>query len=102
MTPTPARRPAPQAVRRALGSLAVIALGLGIFTGVDIVVAPPARAAIGDLPTWDDVQRAKNNEASAAAKVTEIEALIVQVEAEVEATRVAAEEAAQKLFEAED
>lgn len=96
------RRAASPLFRRALGGAAVLALGLGIFTGVDSVQPTAAQAAIGDLPTWDDVQRAKSDEAAAGAKVTEIEALIVQVEEEVEATREAAEVAAEKLFEAED
>lgn len=95
-------RSARPAARRALGGAAVLAIGLGVLGGVDLVAAPEARAAISDLPSWDDVQKAKNDQASAAEKVTEIEALIVQVEEQVEQTRKASEEAAAKLFEAED
>lgn len=95
-------RTKPTAIRRALGGVAVLAIGLGVLGGVDLAAAPEARAAISDLPTWDDVQKAKNDQASAAEKVTEIESLIMQVEEQVEQTRKASEEAAAKLFEAED
>lgn len=57
-----------------------------------------------DLPTWDDVQEAKKNKTAAAAQVTEIEGLLVQVQAQVEDARaksdvaVAKAEAAEKQF----
>lgn len=54
-----------------------------------------------DLPTWDDVQAAKQNEATAAAKVQEIEQLIAQSEAELERLRTATETANAKWQEAE-
>ncbi len=39
------------------------------------------------LPTWQDVQNAKQNQAATATKITEIEALLVQVAQEVEQTK---------------
>ena len=45
----------------------------------------PAQAL--DLPSWADVEAAKQNEATAAAKVIEIEGLIAQGEAELERLR---------------
>ena len=45
----------------------------------------PAQAL--DLPSWADVEAAKQNEATAAAKVIEIESLIAQGEAELERLR---------------
>lgn len=63
----------------------------------------PAHAA--DLPTWDDVQAAKKNEAAAAAKAKEIKGLIAEGEKELTKLRnthaTVAEEmrAAQKKFE---
>lgn len=93
MTPT---------IRRVLGGAAVVAICVGAFSGAEFVTAPAAQAIVSDLPTWNDVQRAKNDEAAAALKVAEIEGLIVEVQAEVEQTRAAAEEAAAKLFAAEE
>ena len=84
MTPT---------IRRVLGGAAVVAICVGAFSGAEFVTAPAAQAIVSDLPTWNDVQRAKNDEAAAALKVAEIEGLIVEVQAEVEQTRAAAEEA---------
>ncbi|RRD61308.1 M23 family metallopeptidase [Leucobacter sp. OH1287] len=56
--------------------------------------ASPAAAL--DLPTWDDVQAAKANEAAAAQKVTEIEGLIEQVKSEVATLQQAAVDAQAK------
>lgn len=47
-----------------------------------------ANAAVdSSLPTWQDVENAKGNQAATAAKITEIEALLVQVAEEVEQTK---------------
>lgn len=56
---------------------------------IGVLKAQPARAL--DLPTWADVQAAKANEASAAAKVKQIQGLISQLQAEVAATQAEAE-----------
>lgn len=47
---------------------------------------PPAAHAV-DLPTWDDVQRAKANQAATDAKVKEIEQLIVGQKKELDRLR---------------
>ncbi|MGK0722084.1 peptidoglycan DD-metalloendopeptidase family protein [Leucobacter sp. W1478] len=60
---------------------AILGTGLvGAGTG-----SVPAQAL--DLPSWADVEAAKQNEATAAAKVIEIEGLIAQGEAELERLR---------------
>lgn len=90
------------AIRRALGGAAALALGVSVLGGVSLVNAPDANAIVSDLPTWNDVQQAKNDQASAAKKVTEIEALIVQVQNEVAQTQAELEAAAEKQHEAEN
>lgn len=87
--------------RKFLAATAAMALGLSGFIAVNTFNAPGAQAVAEGLPTWDDVQAAKNNEAAAAQKVAEIEGLIIQVQNQVEATRQAADIAAMKLIEAE-
>ena len=68
--------------------------------------APDAHAL--DLPTWEDVQAAKANEARTAEKITEIQNLLVEVRSEVaqrqrEAEVAAAEaEAAEQRFQEAD
>lgn len=63
----------------------------------------PANAAVdADLPTWQDVQNAKGNQAATAAKITEIEALLVQVAQEVETTKRESEAAISAYAIAED
>ncbi|GAA3600199.1 hypothetical protein GCM10022198_25760 [Klugiella xanthotipulae] len=93
--------------RRALRRGLTVALVGSLFAaGLNATAAQPAYAL--DLPTWSDVQAAKKNEAATAAKVTEIEGLIVRLQDEVEATKVEAErtfniyvEAQQKFQEAD-
>lgn len=82
------------------GGLA-LSLTLAAFSWAATAQAPAAYANVNDLPTWDDVQRAKNDEAAAAAKITEIEALIVTLEAEVARTVQEADAAAAAQHEAE-
>lgn len=74
--------------RRLVGALAAALVGLALFRSGG---ATPAHGV--ELPTWDDVQAAKRNEAAAAAKVTEIEGLLEQSLAELELLRVATEQA---------
>lgn len=67
------------------------AAGIGVWAVVGALLlggqlhAAPAHAL--DLPTWDDVQAAKNDSTAAAAKVTEIEGLIAAGEQELERLR---------------
>lgn len=78
-----------------LGILGLSALGMGFGS-----------AAFADnYPSWDDVQRAKNNEAAKADEISRIEGLIANLEADVankqaEAARLADEyAAAQEAYE---
>ena len=65
--------------------------------------APAAQAAVDEsLPTWDDVQKAKNDEASTAEQITEIEGLLKQLAVEVESTRKESEAAIAAYALAED
>ncbi|WP_292834928.1 M23 family metallopeptidase [Microbacterium sp.] len=81
------------------------ALGLGIL-GIGALGIGLGPAAFGaDYPSWDDVERAKANEASKAAEVSRIEGLINSLQADVaakqaEAARLGDEyAAAQEAFE---
>lgn len=82
-----------------------MALGLGIVgIGALGLIGIPSAFADG-YPSWDDVQRARDNEASKAAEVSRIEGLIAGLQADVankqaEAERLAGEySAAQNAFE---
>lgn len=81
--------------RRIIGTVVAL-LGLVLFYGGG---ATPARGV--ELPTWDDVQAAKQNEADAAAKVQELEGLLEQSKAELELLRVATEQANVRWQDAE-
>ncbi|OJX65615.1 MAG: hypothetical protein BGO95_01805 [Micrococcales bacterium 73-13] len=56
----------------------------------------PAVAHADDYPSWDDVVAAQNDEAAAAAAVTQIQNLLVQLQAEVERTKADLEAKAKK------
>lgn len=85
------------------------ALGLGAvgFVAATAFLAPgiPSAFGIEGYPSWDDVQRAKGNEAAKAAEIARIEKLIADLTADVaykqaEAERLGAEYAkAQADFE---
>lgn len=63
----------------------------------------PSYAAVDQsLPTWSDVQKAKNNQAATQQKITEIQALLVQLEQEVAATKLELENAVKAYAVAED
>lgn len=79
--------------------LAVTAVGL---IGAPLVTTTSANAVDASLPTWQDVENAKQNQAATAAKVKEIEALLVQVAQEVENTRKELEAAVAARAVAED
>lgn len=78
-----------------LGILGLSALGMGFGSA----------AFADDYPSWDDVQRAKNNEDAKASEISRIEGLIANLEADVankqaEAARLADEyAAAQEAYE---
>lgn len=101
--------PTPRELQRLRGPLSRRAAlgfgGLGIL-GLGALAAGVGSAAFAaDYPSWDDVQRAKNNEAAKAQEVTRIEGLINSLQADVaakqaEADRLAGEyAAAQEAYE---
>ena len=78
-----------------LGALSVAALSaFGIGSGVNAAYA-------ATYPSWDDVQRAKNNEAAKAAEISRIENLIASLKQKVAETKAAAEAAGNEYFEAQ-
>ena len=99
--PTEAERAqftAPMSRRGALGVgiVGLAALGTGVVAGV----APAAFAA--SYPSWDDVQRAKNNEAAKAGEVARIEGLIAQLTDNVNRTQAEAQRLAGEFFVAQE
>lgn len=61
------------------------------------LVSPVAPARAVDYPSWQDLQNAKANTASAAAQVTAIENLITGLQVQVKETEAAAEKSASEL-----
>jgi murein DD-endopeptidase MepM/ murein hydrolase activator NlpD len=61
------------------------------------LVSPVAPARADDFPSWQDLQNAKANTASAAAQVTAIENLIAGLQLQVQETQAAAEKSASEL-----
>ncbi len=98
--PTPREQRAlrnPMSRRMALGLGGVGILSLG---ALGLTVAPTAFAA--DYPSWDDVQRAKNNEAAKASEVSRIEGLIASLQADVAAKQAEAERLAGEYLAAQE
>lgn len=87
----------PVSRRSAIGIGAVSLAAVGIGAGVGIA---PAFAA--SYPSWDDVQRAKNNEAAKAGEVTRIQGLINSLTDNVNRTRAEAERLAEVFFVAQE
>lgn len=78
-----------------LGALSVVALSaFGITSGV-------TAAHAASYPSWDDVQKAKQNEASKAAEVKRIEGLIQSLTQKVSETQAAAEVASTEFYNAQ-
>src|SRR5690606_6113460 len=76
-----------------LGVLGVAAMSaFGIGSGVSVAYA-------ASYPSWDDVQRAKNNEAAKAAEVSRIQGLIQSLTQKVAETKAAAEAAGNEFYE---
>lgn len=67
--------------------VALAAATLVALVSMPLVTPTQASAVDASLPTWQDVQDAKNNQAATANKIKEIEALLVQVNKEVETTK---------------
>src|SRR5690606_742235 len=94
--PTPGEQRAlwPALVNRRT-ALSIGALGVA---GVALLGAPSLPAAYAaDYPSWDDVQRAKKNEASKAAEIKRIEGLIASLAENVRRTQEIADQRAEEL-----
>jgi len=63
---------------------------------------PAAPAQAVDLPTWEDVEAAKQNEAATAKKVTQIEKLLAAGEKKLEQLRGQYATAAEEMLQAEE
>ena len=78
-----------------VGVLSVAALSaFGIGSGVSAAYA-------ASYPSWDDVQRAKQNEAAKASEVSRIQGLIQSLTQKVAETQAAAEAAGNEFYEAQ-
>lgn len=75
-----------------LGILGMSALGVGLGSA----------AFAADYPSWDDVQRAKNNESAKAQEVSRIEGLIQSLQADVAAKQAEAERLASEYAAAQE
>ena len=80
------------------GAIGLGAIGLGALGAIGLGVGFGGTAAFAaDYPSWDDVQRAKDNESAKAAEVTRIEGLIASLQADVAAKQAEAERLAAEL-----
>lgn len=80
------------------------ALSLGVLgvAATAAIASPLVPAAFADeYPTWDDVQRAKANQAAKASEVTRIQGLIESLKADVAAKQAAAEKASDEFYVAQ-
>ncbi len=79
----------------------IAAAALGVVA-VGAAAGPLIPAAFADgYPSWDDVQRAKANEAAKAAQVTTIQGLITSLTAHVASTRAIADQRAGEFYQAQ-
>lgn len=69
------------------GAFGLGALGVAAFAAFGIGSGVSAAYAASYYPSWDDVQRAKNNEAAKAAEITRIEGLIQSLTQKVAETQ---------------
>lgn len=78
-----------------VGALSVVALSaFGISSGVGAAYA-------ASYPSWDDVQKAKKNEADKAAEIKRIEGFIASLKQKVADAEAAAEAASNEFYEAQ-
>lgn len=88
-----------RARRAAMLAAGVVAIA-GLLLGSPGMLAP-SQAIVSDLPTWADVEAAKQNEAATAAKITQIEGLLAAVQQEVAQTQAELTAATTAQIEAE-
>lgn len=81
------------------------AMGIGALgiAGAALFAAPQIPAAYAaSYPSWDDVQRAKRNQAAKAAEVTRIQGLIKALTDNVAATQAIADQRAAEYYQAQE
>lgn len=81
------------------------AIGLGVLgvAGASLFAAPKIPAAYAaSYPSWDDVQRAKSNQAAKTAEVTRIQGLIKSLTDNVAATQAIADQRADEWYTAQE
>lgn len=78
----------------------VLALSVGLVVTGAAIAPSPAHA--DQYPTWADVQAAKANQAAAQAEVTQVTALLKNLQTESQQAQAAAVTAGQKLADAQD
>ncbi|MFE7845350.1 peptidoglycan DD-metalloendopeptidase family protein [Microbacterium sp. NPDC057407] len=81
------------------GALGLGAIGLATLGAIGGPLIAPAFAV--DYPSWDDVVRAKSNQAAKQAQVTKIQGLIRALADDVAAKKAAAEQAAGEFYVAQ-
>lgn len=79
--------------------LAVTGLALAGLVGTVVVDAPTAQAVT--YPTWDEVKNARGKESAKQGQITEIKAIISELDAKVEAAQAKAKELGQVFFDAQ-
>ena len=80
--------------------LVVIALAAMVASGA--VVNQGAEAAwAADYPSWTDVQNARSSEAAKKAEIVRLQALLAQLQANVESTQAESERKGQEYYEAQ-
>lgn len=101
--PTPAERrrlwtPITRRGALALAGVGAVTLGIGLSHGGS---AFAVTYNSDDYPSWEDVKRAKQNQAGKESEIRRLEDMIAQLKRRVEETRAAAQKAADEYYEAQ-
>jgi len=82
---------------------AAIAAGLAVVVAIVLsVVASPLGASADDYPTWDEVEQARSNQASAETELARVTSLISTLQDEVVRTQAVAEEKGRIAYELDE
>lgn len=102
--PTPAERRAlwPSAKLTRRGAITVGALGAVALTAFGLSGSSLIAHAEPGYPSWDDVQRAKGNEAAKGAEITRIQQLIQQLTQQAADAEAAAQKAGDEFYAAQE
>lgn len=104
MTATPSRGAAKRPRRSTIARAVAAALALALAPAVALVGAPPPAAysaAVADYPTWDEVKKAKQDEAAAKALRSRLEGRLAALEDEVARTKAEAEKKGEEYYAAQ-